>query len=377
MIECLAVALAAAVALPESESGEASPSPNQNIVRTHAMVRRGLRYLASQQNDDFSFTSEPGAEVTQAPIAVTALSTLAFMAGGSTMGRGPYKEQVRGGIRFLIQNTVAKPPAGWDPDSGEIEPLYFVVESDATSKMHGHGYATLAVAQAYGTLALDPKIRMATEKARQDRDELRRVLVAAVRLIERSQTTVGGWYYEPYDTNHEGSVTVTMIQALRAARNVGVDVNKSKIDNAVEYLRKSQRPDGGVRYHLTNPSATYALTAAAIATLNATGDYDSDVIDRGIGFMQRQDPLFHPEDRWAANNNFPYYARLYAAQAYYMYRDPKLWQRWHELVIQDLENKQIEATGAFRNTEYGKPYATAVACLLLQLPYQYLPIFQK
>lgn len=342
------------------------------------LVENGLQYLARHQNEDGSFSAEPDEEVTRAPLAVTALASLAFMASGSTMGRGRYQPQVRNSMRYLLDHAREKPPPDFDTTAGDAMPLYFTAESDATSKMHGHGYATLAVAEAYGTIALDPTyLGIAGEKARADLREMRRVLNGAVQLIQRSQAKVGGWYYEPYDwADHEGSVTITMIQALRASRNVGIKVNKQVIDDAVAYIHNSQSIDGGFKYHMNSQTVTYALTAAAIATLNATGDYDSDVIDRGIAYMQRHDPLFH-SDRWAENNNFPYYARLYAAQAYYMYRDPKLWTRWQELILDDLENRQDRVSGAFRNEEYGKVYATVMSCLMLQLPYQYLPIFQK
>lgn len=371
------------VEMPLEEGDRKRPLGEEYNRRAGSMVDDGLRYLASVQNEDRSFSIETGEQVTRAPLAVTALSALAFMAGGSTMSRGPYQGQVRDAIRYLSSHMVEKPPpADWAQVDGM--PLYFFLESDATSRLHGHGYATLAMAQAYGTATLDAAFRdssSAHAKAREDREALRSALAGAVLLIEATQVKVeddaGGWFYDPYDTNHEGSVTVTMIQALRAARNVGIDVDKVVIDRAVRYLHKSQSATGGFRYHLNDMRVSWALTAAAISTLNATGDYDSKIIDLGMDFMSTRDPLLNPNKRASEDSTFPYYGRLYAAQAYYVYRDPAVWDRWQKALLDDLENRQDKGTGAFHGSDYGKPYATAISCLVLQLPYQYLPIFQK
>ncbi len=344
------------------------------------VAERGLAYLATQQNEDGSFSVERGEEAKQAPLAVTAIAALAFMAGGSTLGRGTHAEPVRGAIEFLLAHQVDTPPQGESGDpAGEMHYGYFSLESDPNSRMHGHGFATLAVAQAYGTLDFDPGFgESAGLKARADKERMRRALVAAVRLIERSQSLQGGWYYRPYEDDHEGSMTVLMIQALRAARDVGVDVDKGVIDRAVRYIHKSQRPeDGAFRYHLNSPSVSYPLTAAAVATLNAAGTYDSEVIDRGIAYMERHDPLLNPDLRFSGEQSFPCYGRLYAAQAYHVHRDPRLWHEWFVRAVRFLEGRQHREKGCFDGDEYGRVYATAMSCLVLELPFQYLPIFQK
>jgi hypothetical protein len=352
--------------------------------RVASLVESGLQFLSKQQNDDRSFSAVRGEDVIQAPLAVTALSALAFMANGSTMGRGPYQQQVRSAIEYLLDHQIdleldGAPPGPIGEDGVALLPGYFKVESDSTSRTHGHGYATLAIAEAYGTLAPDARLGDAAEsKMRQDQARMKVALQRAVLLIEASQSDKGGWFYQPGDNLDEGSVTITMIQALRAARDVGIDVQKSVIDAAVEYVRKSQRPgDGGFKYQITGvESVTYALTAAAVSTLNATGDYDSKVIDSGVEFMKRNDPVFEPHAHYLEDQKFPWYARLYAAQAYYAYRDRKLWERWFPLLVEDIESRKT-SSGSFADDQYGQVYATATACLLLQIDYQYLPIFQR
>lgn len=366
-------------AAAEGERDDGSAVRQQDVAERAAVIAgRGLAYLAAQQNEDRSFSVAAGEDAKRAPLAVTALAALAFMSGGSTTGRGPHRQQVQSAIQYLLDHQVEAPPPGVGPSrDGVVQYGYFTVESDHTSKMHGHGFATLAVAEAYGTLNVDRSYgESAGPKAREDLRRMRDALAAAVRLIEESQAEVGGWYYRPYEKDHEGSMTVLMIQALRAARNVGIDVDRGVIERAVRYMHNSQRPDGAFRYQLGHTTATYALTAAAVATLNASGDYDSQVIDLGIEFMRRQDPILNA-DQWAVDHNFPFYGRLYAAQAYYLYRDPRLWEEWYPRVVDVLESLQTDSAGYFEGGEYGRVYATAMSCLVLQIPCQYLPIFQK
>lgn len=376
-------ALCSPVSAAEPPGGtlQASAGPDvggeEAVLRRAArLVDRGLAYLAAHQNEDRSFGVAPGEEAKRAPLAVTAIAALAFMGNGSTLGSGPYRRHVRDAIEYLLDHQVPKPPPG-EPLEGGMHYGYFVVDGDSTSKMHGHGFATLAVAQAYGTAYLDPTYgTSAGPKARADLERMRQALAASVRLIERSQSPVGGWTYEPYVPGHEGSMTVLMIQALRAARNVGVAVDKSVIDRAVRYVHRSQRKsDGAFRYMLNHHQVSYALTAAAVATLNASGTYDSDVIDLGIDYMRRHDPIIDG-DRWEAASHFPYYARLYAAQAYFVYRDPRLFEEWFPRLVDLLENRQ-EEDGSLGESEYGSVYATAMSCLTLEVPLQILPIFQR
>ena len=93
---------------------------------------------------------------------------------------------------------------------------YFYYERDEISRMHGQGYALLALTQAYGMYVTD-----AVQHRR-----LHDAIVRGVTLIESAQGTLGGWYYEPRKMDaHEGSITVCMLQALRAAKDTGFAVD--------------------------------------------------------------------------------------------------------------------------------------------------------
>ena len=329
--------------------------------KTRRAVEGGLDWLSRNANRDGSF-GPPNAR-----IAITAIAALSFMANGSTANRGPYRRDVRRAIRFLA-NHVSTDPSHRG---------YIYLESDQESRMHGHGYATLALAEALGTYGpSDP------ERA----NELKRALVRAIRLIERTQSEAGGWYYNPEnDGNHEGSITVCMLQALRAANNAGIYVKKRVVDNAINYIKRSaERRDGALtgayKYSLTESQTSFALTSAAVGTLYMCGVYDSEYVRLGLLHMNRT------LDDHLGSGQFYYYGLLYASQCYFQFGDDtwrRAYPRIRDSILRNIVSKveSPENAGSFRarsaESAYGDVYATAMATLTLQIPYRFLPIFQK
>jgi hypothetical protein len=345
---------------PETAAEEEASGPIGSETRTvslsevREMVHRGHVYLAKTQNTDGSFSLDPEnqSDYIRAPIAVTSLVCLSFMAGGNTPYAGPFRSELKKGLSYLIRIC--------DPETG-----IFHDDLDDTSKMHGQGFAILALAQAYGMFGVDDRSL--------DRKALEIALKSSVDLVCRIQTEVGGWYYNPvFSSEHEGSITICIVEALRAARNAGIFVEKGVIDRAVTYVRRSQKNDGSFRYKLNDDKSSYALTAAGIATLNATGEYDSEAIDLGMAYMQKKDPVLN----LVSYEMYPQYARFYAAQAYYQFSDLSLWKRWYPRFVEECREQQYP-NGSFYNGNYGAVYATSVTTLTLQVPFGYLPIFER
>ncbi len=350
--------LHASSAQDESRPGFLPPSTDRSAFEDHLegladSIGRGLSFLAARQARDGSFPCRDAQY--EAPTAVTALALLAFLSAGHSEGRGPYSESVQRAIDYLLDQQ----HTGNDGSAG-----YIAADGDTTSKMHGHGYATLALSQAYGM----------TRRA-SVRNEIREALRLAVRRIEQSQGDEGGWWYEPrkFSGSHENSITITMIQALRAARNSGLYVNPQTISRALRYVRRSQLEDGSFTYKLHDRRSSFALTAAAVSTLNSVGEYDSQMIDRAIDYLDRHDPDIDFRD---GLQHFEFYSRLYAAQAYWQYRDLGRWNRWFSRTKRLLKRRQ-HSNGSWTSLQYGSEYATATSILVLAVPYQYLPILQR
>ncbi len=349
----LGLALLACLGLRTAYTEEDDFAMREVTPRMEETVAGALRYLNRKQEESYKGDFSCGGNY---PVAATSLGVLALMAGGNTYGRGPYGTSVAKGVDYLLSLT--------GPDG-------FVDDHNSTDgKMHAQGYAALALAEAYGMV---PRVVQ---------PNLRKALTLAVRLIIRSQTREGGWgYHHAGEANaaagwDEASVTICMIQALRAARNAGIQVEGSVILRAQDYVRRCAKPDGSFRYSLAQSydRSSYELTAAAVSTLNATGAYQSEELGRGLAFMRRS----WGENPWKAASNFEYYGNFYAAQAMYQ-AGGEYWQVWFPRVRDYLIRSQRDDRngGVYWASERGDVYATAICALILQIPYQYLPIFQR
>ncbi|MCY2960605.1 MAG: terpene cyclase/mutase family protein [Planctomycetota bacterium] len=363
-----------------STRGGTSPSIAQGEPRAEVLgdevhrraLERGLAWLESAQERaaDGSFPTQ-GARTTSAgtgpagevggfaPVAVTALGALAWMAGGSAPERGPHGRACAAAIDWLVARTDV------DPRS---ERVGFVSRTgDSLSRMHGHGFATLALAQA---CVMSPHTQRGAR--------LQEALKAAVRCIESSQGVEGGWDYEPRKgLAHENSITITAVQALRAAKEAGVDVDRSVIARAVDYVSRTQKPDGSFRYALGDSSSSVALTAAAISTFQMTGTYEGRPITDGYDFLARRLALRASSGEIEGDLVVcPYYERFYLAQAMWQHLDTATWTAWWRAEAPRVLATQRE-DGSWSDPRFGDVYATAMNCLVLAVPEGLLPIFQR
>lgn len=276
------------------------------------------------------------------------------MAGGSTPIEGSYSKEVAKALRFIMSQAKTK--------------FGFITEHpNSQSRMHGHGFASLFLAEAYGMTPYD-------------RQSLKQKIQNAVQCIEVSQTEHGGWgYYPQPKKGDEASVTITQIQALRAIRNAGFQVNSETIQQAIDYVKKCHRGNGSFQYsiHRNSFRTSFALTAAAISTLNYSGYYYkkrsseeqkkiAHIIKKGLNYLKKHRAEYG--DRWF------YYGHFYAAQAFY-FSERDRWEEWYRAIADELLNHQQD-TGAWEN-RLGTEYATSISLLILQIPYNYLPIFQR
>jgi hypothetical protein len=323
-------------------------------------IDQGLQRLASRQNGDGGF----GTGAMRGNAAICGLSGMAFLAAGSTPGRGPYGDRVQRAVDYLLANS---------------QPSGLICESppDPRSKMYSHGFATLFLAECYG---MSPR--------RELRDKLR----AAVNLIVKTQNSEGGWRYEPQIVDHADiSVTVCQVIALRAAHNAGVYVPAKTFNNAVDYVVNSQNPDGGFVYQLANRGqSAFARSAAAVVALNSAGIYSRqgsqrpevmknhledekkhEAVKKGLEYLDQ----FRPEPGVVRRGMEYYeYGHYYAVQAMWQAGGGR-WARWYPAVRDELLRRQL--TNGSWDSAFGAEYATAMCLLVLQMPENQLPIFQR
>jgi hypothetical protein len=323
-------------------------------------IDRGLQWLAASQNADGSF----GLGAMRGNAAITGLSGMAFLAGGSTPGRGPYGDRVQRAVDYLLSTA---------------QPSGLICETVPTlrGKMYMHGFATLFLAECCG---MSP------------RRELRDKLGSAVRLIVNTQNEQGGWRYEPQIEEYADiSVTVCQVMALRAARNAGVHVPDKTFAKAVEYVTKSQNRDGGFMYMLSGGGeSAFPRSAAAVVALNSAGIYQEqgkspggaakdpdnarqqEMIKKGLDYLNQ----FRPEQGVVRRDDQYFeYGHYYAVQAMW-HSGGQRWTRWYPAIRDDLLARQ-RTDGSWPSGANGAEYATAMCLLILQMPENQLPIFQR
>ncbi|MGL4511978.1 MAG: prenyltransferase/squalene oxidase repeat-containing protein [Lacipirellulaceae bacterium] len=336
-----AAAIAASVCLLAGTVARGAEGPDASAVEMMApangAIERGLAFLAASQEADGSFG---GRGLGRNP-AIVGVSGMAFLSGGSTPGRGPYGKQCQLCVDYLVEHT---------------QPSGFIAVEDASSHgpMYGHGFATLFLAEAYG---MSP------------RPDLRDKLASAVRLIVAAQNGEGGWRYQPTPTDADISVTICQIMALRAARNAGIHVPAETVDRCIEYVKRCQNVDGGFGYTAQDRSSLFPRSAAGVVALYSAGVYEGDAIERGLAYLEAQPPA-------GAINQSPhfFYGQYYAVQAMWQAGGER-WRRWYP-AIRDTLLAQQRADGAWPDGN-GPHYATAMALVVLQLPNNALPIFQR
>jgi hypothetical protein len=328
------------------DSAQNNPIQNEMSPELDRAVTRGLARLAATQRPDGSW----GEPQFGRSVAVTALACLAFMADGNLPGRGVYGEQVQKGLEYVLSAST---------ESG------LLATDTANSPMYGHGFATLFLGEVYGMTQGGGDTELA--------DRTHRALVRAVRLIEASQNNEGGWRYNPVPVDADTSVTICQIMALRSARNAGLEVSKTVVDRAVEYIRACQNADGGFRYQSIQGPSAWPRSAAGIASLQYAGIYKDRAIDSGLRYVKNS---ALPGRGGDANNMIHYwYGQYYAVQAMFL-AGGDAWATWWPAIKDELLTSQ-SPMGTWSDQGIGEDYATAMALIVLQMPKRYLPIFQK
>ena len=340
----MAVGLATAVLF---SAGAQEPAAKKDTVivdaQTDAIIKGALKWLASRQLPNGAWGTA-GMEQSH-PVAMTGYVLMAFQAAGQLPGEGEYGKNVSQGMQYLVDS---------------IGPEGMFANRNSGQYMYGHGVASIALAELYGSTK-SPAIR-----AKFDR---------AIKLIISSQNKEGGWRYRPVASDADVSVTVLQVVALRAAKNAGLDVPQTTIDNAVKYVKSCQHPASGGFTYQPGRDPGFARTAAAIYSLQVCGLYDDPMVKRGAEYLTKNNER---NDKWFTYGNF------YAAPAMYM-MGGEAWAKWYAQ-IKSLLLKNVSARG---DTAYWEPkldsggdgvgptYVTAVYTMILAMPYHYIPLYQR
>jgi len=294
-----------------------------------AVYVRGIGYLVRSQDAEGSWSKSGG----ESGPGITGLALLAILAHGEDPNYGPYADTVRRAVDSLLKSQ--------DPRTGYLG-----------SSMYHHGFATLALAEAYGAVR-NPQLGPALRKA--------------VDLILASQkmNPHGAWRYSPNASDADTTVSGAQLVALLAARNAGLAVPDEALQKGLEYYRSCQEASGGIGYTSRGGGNT---TRTAIATLVAAlaKRKDTHLFNLAWNFMK--------SGHGSREGSYYFYTLYYQAQAYFQ-ADMQEWRAWNERNFKELAGVQ-GADGSWAG-QYGSAFCTSTALLSMALNYRFLPIYER
>jgi hypothetical protein len=326
--------------VPNVMTGEAVPRDVREL------YDRGLQYLATTQSENGDW---PGGGSEQGP-GVTGLGLMVFLASGEDPNFGLHSNHVRRALRSII--------TAQDSNTGYMGP-----------SMYHHGFAMLALAEAYG--AVDD--RYLWPEGAKDKRSIGAALELAVRAAITSQkkNPLGAWRYSPDASDADTSVSGAVLVGLLAARNAGIEVPDEVIDKAISYYVKMTAASGQVAYSGGIGGLDESLARISIATLvysiarrkdlpqfKATLDYLKNKLEytgrSGFGWME--------------------YQRYYQAQALFQ-GDVDAWEKWNKMLIRQLKAALLP-DGSFKG-QLGPMTTTSLSLLAVALNYRFLPIYER
>jgi hypothetical protein len=314
-------------------------------------VELGLKWLAAHQRLDGSWRLDlkntpckgrcQHSGSRESTSAATGLALLAFLGAGYTHETGPYQDEVNRGLLYLM---------------GKIRVTKFG-GSLAEPTMYSHAIATLAIGEAFA-LTGDT--------------QLQNTLEAAMKYIIAAQHSAGGWRY---NVQTPGDMTVTgwQIMALKSCELSGLTVPQEVWDSAGKFI-KSKQANYGSTYGYLKPGAEHSPTAVGLLCQMYLG-WGRDSLPLQDGSLQLAE--------WGpsrSNIYFDYYATLVLHHL-----RGKEWENWNETMrdyLVSTQDRRGHQTGSWHFQDKhgsvgGRLYTTAMAIMVLEVYYRYLPLYEE
>jgi hypothetical protein len=306
------------------------------------IYERGLAYLSRTQGEDGTWRS-------RSEHGITGICLMAFLASGEDPNYGAHRHQIKAALRAII--------SGQEADTGFIP-----------NSMYHHGFAMLALAEAYGTV--DEATLWEGKEADEVQQSIATTLEKAIALTVTAQKANrwGGWRYSPTSTDADTSVTGCILMGLLACRNAGLTVPDATIEDALKYMQRNTASSGFVAYSGGIGGGGESMARSAVATLVYSVGHkrESEEFKNALGHISER--LDHRE---TAHTHYFYY---YMAQALFQ-GNPEAWDRWNRTHAAMLSEQQAP-DGSFPGS-YGEAYGTAMSLLSLALNYRFLPIYER
>ena len=287
----------------------------------------------------------------KAETGLTGLALLAMQGAGYNHLEGPYSDNVRSGLAYLLESQ---------KQDGSL-----AGEATTYAATYCHSMATFALAEALATTK-DDRLRPGTE--------------AAVAYLIRSQSkATGGWRYRPGDRG-DMSQMGWVLMALRSAELAGIEV-PPKVWNGIEQFVRSVRrgKQGGLAAYQPLAPTSPTMTAEALYCRQILGTSGGRTAASQEAAKYLTDRL--PSRSAATNRPINLYYWYYATLALHHHRehDNRAWQSWNDSLVQTLLPLQVaegQNQGSWTPTTLwggygGRVYSTALATMCLEVYYRY------
>jgi hypothetical protein len=342
-----------------SGSRKAMLAHGGGTVHTERAVTAALIWLANHQEYDGHWSLQTytqkctdktctGTGSVSADAGATAMGLLPFLAAGQThMTKGPYKEKILKGVRWLISHQQA---------DGNLA-------KGAQQMMYSHGLATIALCEAYG-LTADKQVGMAAQ--------------GAVNFVLAAQNTAdGGWRYNPKDPG-DTSVVGWQLMALKSAHMAGLNVSGSVFSGTSKWLDSVAVHDGTeYSYQPGNPSSNTMTSVGLLCRQYLGAKRDNPMLTGGMSYL-----MAHLPDDTLPNIYYWYYATqvMHNMSGYE-------WDTWNRKMRDLLVHSQVRNIDACANGSWapdkdawgkfgGRLMTTSLSTLTLEIYYRYLPLFK-
>jgi len=299
-------------------------------------------------------------------LGLTALVLMAFSGAGHTRSSGPFATTVDAAIGYLVRNQDA---------NGAFIPSV----RGASGNMYDHAIAVLALADVLSMTRDASLVRPVTKGMD--------FLVKSQRGAGSSDAVRGGWDYKCYPASKEQprsdlSISGYCIMALSACRQCGLKPPRHAFVDTIAMIKRHTAKDGQGIYADAAPAqgrVGHGMTAVNLFLRRLLGQ----PMDSTIQTVQA-DLIASHLPNWKASielNDDPY--MWYYAALGLMQEGGTRWQSFNVAMKTTLTGSQEKTEGPRKGswppTTYhgrsggGRVYATAMACLCLEVYYRYIP----
>jgi squalene cyclase len=203
---------------------------------------------------------------------------------------------------------------------------------------------------------------------------MRNTISKAIQAIGNSQRQDGGWRYAfTKEGASDISATTVVLWALRSAKKSGLTINSEVIKKGVKFIESCAQPDGTFRYRAFGLYATPSLGGAAIVALSNAGNLNHVLIPPARDRIAYDYRRYDVED--LKMRRYFVYGAFHASLAMYTFGD-ELWVPFYKktaAVLRTLQDKD----GSWSDDHGNTTYTTAMALMIFQAPYGYLPLYER